>query len=202
MTTDSPPQDMGRARRRRAVERGGASGAVQPAGQPLSPFAPLDLVSRDELELIHEAALKVLKEIGVDFLHDEARAMLRRSRRRCRSGLAAGSLRSRACRGAYRTCAEAIRSPCAQSRAQSHHRRTSRRLRVGRQRSQCVRPRGRAAAGRQARLSELHPPRSELRFDSFLGRLSGRAGRHSRLDPASRGFVRHADPVRQTDPRL
>jgi trimethylamine--corrinoid protein Co-methyltransferase len=79
MTTDSPPQDMGRARRRRAIERGGASGAVQPAGQPLSPFAPLDLVSRDELESIHEAALKVLKEIGVDFLHDEARAMLRQA---------------------------------------------------------------------------------------------------------------------------
>ena len=46
-------------------------------GQPQSPFAPLDLISRDELELIHQAALKVLKEIGVDFLHDEARAMLK-----------------------------------------------------------------------------------------------------------------------------
>src|SRR5271154_3984687 len=75
MTTDSPPQDTGRARRRRAVERGG--GAVAPAAQPTSPFAPLDLVSRDELESIHQAALEVLKEIGVDFLHDEARAMLK-----------------------------------------------------------------------------------------------------------------------------
>jgi len=76
MTTDSPPQDTGRgARRRRAVERGGAS-AAPPAGQPKLPFAPLDLVSRDELESIHQAALEVLKEIGVDFLHDEARAML------------------------------------------------------------------------------------------------------------------------------
>ena len=76
MTTDSPPQDTGRgARRRRAVERGGAS-AAPPAGQPKLPFAPLDLVSRDELESIHQAALEVLKEIGIDFLHDEARAML------------------------------------------------------------------------------------------------------------------------------
>ena len=76
MTTDSPPQDTGRgARRRRAVERGGGS-AAPPAGQPKLPFAPLDLVSRDELESIHQAALEVLKEIGVDFLHDEARAML------------------------------------------------------------------------------------------------------------------------------
>src|SRR5271157_183841 len=75
MTTDSPPQDTGRARRRRAVERGG--GAVAPAAQPTSPFAPVDLVSRDELESVHQAALEVLKEIGIDFLHDEARAMLK-----------------------------------------------------------------------------------------------------------------------------
>src|SRR5271170_2352121 len=77
MTTDSPPQDTGRgARRRRVVERGGAS-APPPAGQPQLPFPPLDLVSRDELESIHQAALAVLKEIGIDFLHDEARAMLK-----------------------------------------------------------------------------------------------------------------------------
>ena len=76
MTTNSPPQETGRgARRRRAVERGGGS-AAPPAGQPKLPFAPLDLVSRDELESIHQAALEVLKEIGVDFLHDGARAML------------------------------------------------------------------------------------------------------------------------------
>ena len=76
MTTGSPPQDTGR-RRRRTAERGGGSGASQPAGQPESPFAPLELISRDELESIHQAALAVLKEIGIDFLHDEARAMLK-----------------------------------------------------------------------------------------------------------------------------
>ena len=41
------------------------------------PFAPLELISRDELESIHQAALTVLKEIGIDFLHDEARTMLK-----------------------------------------------------------------------------------------------------------------------------
>ncbi len=76
MTTGSPPQDTGR-RRRRTAERGGGSGAPHPVGQPESPFAPLDLISRDELESIHQAALAVLKEIGIDFLHDEARAMLK-----------------------------------------------------------------------------------------------------------------------------
>ena len=76
MTMDPPPQETGR-RRRRSAERGGGFGAAQPQGQPQAPFAPLDLISRDELESIHQAALRVLKEIGVDFLHDEARAMLK-----------------------------------------------------------------------------------------------------------------------------
>jgi trimethylamine---corrinoid protein Co-methyltransferase len=79
MTTESPPRDMGRgggARRRRAAERGGGAAAA-PAGQPRSPFPPLELISRDELDSIHQAALTVLQEIGIDFLHDEARAMLK-----------------------------------------------------------------------------------------------------------------------------
>ena len=78
MTTGPPPQETGR-RRRRATERSGGSVSVQPPGQPQLPFPPLELVSRDELESIHQAALNVLKEIGIDFLHDEARAMLRQA---------------------------------------------------------------------------------------------------------------------------
>ena len=202
MTTDSPPQDTGRgARRRRAVERGGGAVAA-PAGQPLSPFAPLDLVSRDELESIHQAALD-----GPE--GDRHRLPARRGardaeerRRRRRSGLEAGALRSRAGRGAYRACAEGIHPARAQSGAQSHDRRASRRLRLGGERAQFVRPRRRTQARQQSRLPELHPPRAELRFDPFLGRLSGRADRHSRLRPSSRRAVRHADAVRQADPRL
>src|ERR1700733_4483976 len=76
MLRGSPPQDTGR-RRRPTAERGGGSGAPHPVGQPESPFAPLELISLDELESIHQAALAVLKEIGIDFLHDEARAMLK-----------------------------------------------------------------------------------------------------------------------------
>ena len=33
------------------------------------PFPPLELLSKDEFESIHQAALTVLKEIGVDFRH-------------------------------------------------------------------------------------------------------------------------------------
>src|SRR3984957_11001777 len=79
MTTGSPPQDTGR-RRRRPAERGGGSGAPHPVGQPEAPFAPLELVSLYELESIHQTALAVLKKIGIDFLHDEARAMMKGAR--------------------------------------------------------------------------------------------------------------------------
>jgi trimethylamine--corrinoid protein Co-methyltransferase len=76
MSAETQPQDAGR-RRRRGAERAGAPVEPQPFSQPQMPFAPLDLVSKDELESIHRAALTVLKEIGIDFLHEGARAMLK-----------------------------------------------------------------------------------------------------------------------------
>jgi trimethylamine--corrinoid protein Co-methyltransferase len=78
MTDEAEPREPGR-RRRRGPERGGAQPGAAAPRQPQAPFPPLDLVSRDELESIHNAALTVLKEIGVDFLHDGARAMLKQA---------------------------------------------------------------------------------------------------------------------------
>ena len=57
----------GRAGKRAA----GAAAFDQPAFRQLKiPFAPTRLISDDELESIHLASLRVLKEIGVDVLHD------------------------------------------------------------------------------------------------------------------------------------
>jgi trimethylamine--corrinoid protein Co-methyltransferase len=53
------------------------------------PFMPA--VSEDELESIHLASLRVLSEIGVDVLHDEARAMMKKAG----ASAASGSLRVR-----------------------------------------------------------------------------------------------------------
>jgi len=69
------PHEPGR-RRRRAAERAALVVSAQPQ-QPQLSFPPLDLLSADEIESIHRSALAVLEEIGMDFLHDEARAILK-----------------------------------------------------------------------------------------------------------------------------
>ena len=101
-----------------------------------------------------------------------------------------------------RARAEGIHPARAQPRAQSDDRRAPCRLRLGRERAQLLRSRRRPKARQSSRLPELHPPRADVRFDPFLGRLSGRAGRHPRLGPPSRRALRHADAVGQADPRL
>ncbi len=64
----------GRAGKRAA----GPDAFAQPPFRQLKiPFAPTKLVSDDELESIHLASLRVLKEIGVDVLHGEARKIMK-----------------------------------------------------------------------------------------------------------------------------
>lgn len=72
-------EDAGRVERRGRRGRTAASqGFVQPPfRQPRLPFAPVQAVSADELEAIHLASLAVLEEIGMDFLDEEARSILR-----------------------------------------------------------------------------------------------------------------------------
>lgn len=68
-----------RGRRRRGG--GGKSGPdlfpQKPFRQPRHIFKPIEAISADELESIHDASMRVLEEIGMDFLHEEARAMLK-----------------------------------------------------------------------------------------------------------------------------
>jgi trimethylamine---corrinoid protein Co-methyltransferase len=69
-----------RARRGgRAGKRGAVGTAFEqpPFRQPRAPYARTKVVSDDELESIHLASLRVLREIGVDVLHEEARAIMK-----------------------------------------------------------------------------------------------------------------------------
>ena len=72
-------------RRRRGGARGnpqaGNGGGLQqlPPRQLKRRFAPTKIISDDEIESIHLASLRVLAEIGMDFLHDDARAMWKKA---------------------------------------------------------------------------------------------------------------------------
>ncbi|WP_395451039.1 trimethylamine methyltransferase family protein [Aminobacter sp. UC22_36] len=75
-----PVHAADRARRGgRAGKRAGGSAAFEqpPFRQLKIPFTPTKLISDDQLESIHLASLRVLKEIGVDVLHDEARRIMK-----------------------------------------------------------------------------------------------------------------------------
>ena len=73
--------EAGRLRRGgRAAKLGSSTGAFdQPSFRQLKiPFPATEIISGDELEAIHLASLRVLEEIGLDVLHDEARAIMKR----------------------------------------------------------------------------------------------------------------------------
>lgn len=64
----------GRAGKRDAAD----TGFDQPEFFQLkNPYAPTEIVSADELESIHLASLRVLKEIGIEVLHDGARDIMK-----------------------------------------------------------------------------------------------------------------------------
>src|SRR5258707_4665513 len=52
-------------------------GPIAPKAQPRLLYAPVAAVSEDELEAIHLASMTILEEIGIDFLHDGAREILK-----------------------------------------------------------------------------------------------------------------------------
>jgi trimethylamine---corrinoid protein Co-methyltransferase len=70
----------GTRRRRRdrsgPTESGPRLPELAPFRQPRLRYAPTEVVSADELEAIHQASLRILSEIGMDFLDDEARRLL------------------------------------------------------------------------------------------------------------------------------
>ena len=87
------------ARRRRGGGRSERSGGrivgpeQRPWAQPRLRYRPTEVVSADELESIHEASLRILEEIGMDFLDGEARAILAKAG--ASVGTAAGDQRVR-----------------------------------------------------------------------------------------------------------
>ena len=82
MTAALQPAEPATDRARRGGRAGKRSSAAaafeQPAFRQLkNPLQPTSLISDDELESIHLASLQVLKEIGVDVLHEDARRIMK-----------------------------------------------------------------------------------------------------------------------------
>ncbi|MEM9038592.1 MAG: trimethylamine methyltransferase family protein [Actinomycetota bacterium] len=69
-------------RRRRSATRTGRRDRSRSArsqtrfSQPSRPFAPTSIVSPDEVEQIHDASLRVLRDVGIDMLHEGIRRRL------------------------------------------------------------------------------------------------------------------------------
>ena len=75
---DTPADET--PRRRRTGGRAGHERHLlpqqRPWAQPRLRYRPTEVISADELESIHVASLRVLAEIGMDFLDADARAVL------------------------------------------------------------------------------------------------------------------------------
>ncbi len=68
-------------RGRRGATRGGRGTAPRqvPWRALRNPYRPLEILSADQLEAIHVASLDLLETMGMDFLDDDACAVLRRA---------------------------------------------------------------------------------------------------------------------------
>ncbi|HXV26160.1 MAG TPA: trimethylamine methyltransferase family protein [Alphaproteobacteria bacterium] len=69
---------MVRLSQRRAQRRDGGGTLQRPFRLLRSPYPPVELLSEDQIEAIHQASLRILEEMGLQFLDDEALDLLRR----------------------------------------------------------------------------------------------------------------------------
>jgi trimethylamine--corrinoid protein Co-methyltransferase len=103
MTETAVDQPQRRRGGERHKGRGGAARIQQlPRRHPRRPFAPMTLLSADELEAIHQASLTVLEEIGMDFNLAAARDMLKQA------GAEVAGERVRIPRGLVEKCLESV----------------------------------------------------------------------------------------------
>jgi trimethylamine--corrinoid protein Co-methyltransferase len=71
---------MARANRRNAPRRRGQRSIKQlPWRLPANPYRPIEVLSADQLEAIHDASLRVLEELGIEFMSPEALDVLARA---------------------------------------------------------------------------------------------------------------------------
>ncbi|MHA1152856.1 MAG: trimethylamine methyltransferase family protein [Alphaproteobacteria bacterium] len=71
---------MARANRRNSPRRRGERTIKQPPWRlPTNPYRPIEVLSADQLEAVHDASLRVLEELGIEFMSTEALEVLARA---------------------------------------------------------------------------------------------------------------------------
>ncbi len=68
---------MSREQRPRRDKRGQGGLKQLPWRNHRNPYSPIEAVTADQLEAIHNASLRILEELGIEFLDDEARVILK-----------------------------------------------------------------------------------------------------------------------------
>ncbi|HEY5657840.1 MAG TPA: trimethylamine methyltransferase family protein [Myxococcota bacterium] len=63
------------SRRRRVHRQAAAKTRQRPWSQPRCPYAPVEILTPDQVEVIHDAGLRILEEIGMRVLDPKARAL-------------------------------------------------------------------------------------------------------------------------------
>ena len=205
MTDMETPAGEGLRRRRGGGREGHARNALPqqpPWAQPRMRYRPTEVVSADELEAIHIGSLRVLSEIGMDFLDAEAREVLRAAGAQTDRGLAARAVRPGHGHRAHQDRARDVHPARLEPGARPGARRRLGRVRDGRQPAQRRRPRPRPADRQPRRLPEPAPPGPVAQLGPLPGRLPGRAGRHPPRRPPPPRHLRRADADGQADPRL
>ena len=71
---------MTRLSQRRAQRKESGGVSQQPFRRLRNPYPPVTVLSEDQIEAIHQTSLRILEEIGVQFLDEEALSILRQHR--------------------------------------------------------------------------------------------------------------------------
>src|SRR3954465_1578741 len=71
---------MARLSQRRAQRKESGGVSQQPFRRLRNPYPPVTVLSEDQIEAIHQTSLRILEEIGVQFLDEEALSILRQHR--------------------------------------------------------------------------------------------------------------------------
>ena len=184
-------------------ERHGAARAVAPPAQrPVRPAAhayrPTEVVSADELESIHVASLRILAEIGMDFLDPESRELLAAAGadvepdgERVRFDPDAGDRADHARAHRSSSCTRGTRTTRSRSAVTTWRSDRSAARRTSSGSTACA---ARATGTSFRRPAEAVP---DVQLHPLRRRLSGRADRPALVGPPPRGGARRAHAHRQ-----